>query len=87
MENVNRVVSNVCPESSALVMWQANPNRMYKIYWDTALDLETYRIRFGLIARNFEGQVIATKAQTVCITYITTSNLVVVEAQATLSAT
>ena len=81
------MVSDVCPESSILVKWRAHPNRMYKINWDTALDSKTHRMRFGLIARNFEGQVIAAKVQTVCITYMITSNLVVAEAQATLSAT
>ena len=60
---------------------------MYKINWDTALDSKTHRIRFSLIARNFGGWVIAAKAQTVCITYMITSNLVVGEAQATLSTT
>ena len=87
MENVNEVVSDVYPESSALAKWQAHPNRMYKITWDTSLDSKTHRMKFGLIGRNFEGQVIAAKAQTVCITYMITSNLVVAKAQATLSAT
>ena len=81
------MVSDVCPESSALAKWQAHLNRMYKINWNTTLDSKTHCMRFRLIAMNFGGKVIAVKVQTVCITYMITSNLVVAEAQATLSAT
>jgi hypothetical protein len=40
---------------------------MYKINWDVATDSKNKRLGIGIIAWDYEGQVIAAKCPTICV--------------------
>jgi hypothetical protein len=47
--------------------WKASSPSMYKINWDVAIDFKNKLIGVGIILQDCEGQVIAAKCHSICI--------------------